>query len=307
MDYSTYCYVAIAMVVPLLVFRKYFSKLVSGGSSTATSKATLIQKLNLSHNAVLLKFQASQPYNLPVGKHFQLSSVVNDQPVQRSYTPVSTNVEKIQFDLLVKVYKPTERFPKGGAFSQYLDSLSKGDTVDMKGPVGRLEYLGNSMFELFRPSNMAPNVAIQPSNPTTIPLLKRTFKHIGMIAGGTGIAPMWQIIKALAEEKSATVKTGNTVQSVDLLYGNQTIDDILLHSDLSNLQEEGILKVKFAVDRTEDPSWKGFVGLIDTEKIKSSLPNPSDETLILVCGPPMMNKAVKESLAQLGYQWIHVF
>lgn len=34
------------------------------------------------------------------------------------------------------------RFPEGGKMSQYLDAMSIGDTIDVRGPSGKLTYLG---------------------------------------------------------------------------------------------------------------------------------------------------------------------
>ena len=34
------------------------------------------------------------------------------------------------------------RFPDGGKMSQYLDSLNVGDTIDIRGPEGKVAYIG---------------------------------------------------------------------------------------------------------------------------------------------------------------------
>lgn len=38
--------------------------------------------------------------------------------------------------------------------------------------------------------------------------------------------------------------------------------------------------------------WSGYKGFVDKTKIAETLPAPSDETLIMVCGPPPMMKAI---------------
>ena len=48
--------------------------------------------------------------------------------------------------------------------SKYLTDMKPGDTIEMKGPIKKYDYHANKKAE------------------------------IGMIAGGTGIAPMWQVI-----------------------------------------------------------------------------------------------------------------
>lgn len=46
-------------------------------------------------------------------------------------------------------------------------------------------------------------------------------KRIGMIAGGTGITSMYQGIRAICEDESDKTK-------IDLIYANNTVQDILL-------------------------------------------------------------------------------
>jgi nitrate reductase (NAD(P)H) len=57
--------------------------------------------------------------------------------------------------------------------SQHLDSLEIGDTIEAKGPLGHVHYLGKGRYTL----DDAPHTA----------------KRISMIAGGTGITPMYQV------------------------------------------------------------------------------------------------------------------
>lgn len=50
--------------------------------------------------------------------------------------------------MLIKIYRPTSKFPEGGLMTQYLETLNLEDTVDMKGPRGKYNYLGNGVFSL---------------------------------------------------------------------------------------------------------------------------------------------------------------
>ena len=75
--------------------------------------------------------------------------------------------------IFLKVYKPNASFPNGGKLSQYLDSLPVGSKIDVAGPVGRIVYKRNGQFEYKLTFGS--------------PLTKKSFKKLGMIAGGTGI------------------------------------------------------------------------------------------------------------------------
>ena len=55
--------------------------------------------------------------------------------------------------------------------SQYLNSLSIGDTVDIRGPAGKVVYLGRGYFRVK-----------DPGKPEEI----RFATDVGLIAGGTG-------------------------------------------------------------------------------------------------------------------------
>lgn len=105
----------------------------------------------------------------------------------------------------LQVYTPNDRFPKGGKMSQMLDALDIGDTIDIKGPVGEIVYLEPGQF-----------------------LIKgkpRNANKLAMLAGGTGITPMYQVIKAVLSDPADT-----TVCS--LIYANQMEEDILLRDEV---------------------------------------------------------------------------
>lgn len=60
-------------------------------------------------------------------------------------------------------------FPEGGKLTQYLENMKIGETIDFRGPSGRLEYVANGTF-LIRPGRKEPPV-------------KTTVKKLNMIAG----------------------------------------------------------------------------------------------------------------------------
>ena len=78
--------------------------------------------------------------------------------------------------------------------SKYLNSLKPGDVVEFKGPVGRNRYLGNGSFGTILEKDGQE--------------VTRTFKNVGMIAGGTGLTPLFQIAKTACNE-SCKLKSPN--------------------------------------------------------------------------------------------------
>ncbi|MFS7907267.1 Nitrate reductase [NADH] [Helianthus anomalus] len=111
----------------------------------------LISKTNVSYDVRLFRFalpSQDQVLGLPVGKHIFVCSTVDDKLCMRAYTPTSTIDEVGYFELLVKIYfKGVEpRFPNGGIMSQYLESLELGSSLEIKGPLGHIEYMGRGHF-----------------------------------------------------------------------------------------------------------------------------------------------------------------
>ena len=64
--------------------------------------------------------------------------------------------------------------------SQHVDELKVGDSINVRGPFGKIHYTGKGVFDL-RGKRMET-------------------KAIGMIAGGTGITPMLQIINEILQD-----------------------------------------------------------------------------------------------------------
>ncbi|KAJ8436856.1 hypothetical protein Cgig2_026180 [Carnegiea gigantea] len=174
--------------------------------------------------------------------------------VIRPYTPISDPDAKGYFDLMIKIYPE-------GKMSQHFAKLKPGDVLEVKGPIEKLRY--------------SPNMK----------------KHIGMIAGGSGITPMLQIVEAI-------VKNPDDNTQVSLVYGNVSQDDILLKQKLDILAaKHPNFKVFYTVDKPSN-NWGGGVGFVSKDMVTKGLPGPGDETLILVCGPPGMMKHISGDKAQ---------
>ena len=140
--------------------------------------------------------------------------------------------------------------------------------------------------------------------------------NVGMIAGGTGITPMLQIIRRVFDEKSTDKKT-----KVSLIFCNQTQDDILLKDELDKIakQHPDRFKVTYVLDKAPE-NWKGHTGYVNAELVKSTLPGAKEEdSIIFVCGPPPMVKSIAGArtmksqgelegvLKELGYDQKNVF
>lgn len=241
----------------------------------------LVEKTSISHDVKKFKFSLpceEQALGLPVGKHIFLCVTIDGKLCMRAYTPTSSVDEVGYFELVVKIYLKgsNPKFPNGGLMTQYLDSVPLGSVIEVKGPLGHIEYTGMGNFTVHG---------------------KRKFgKRLAMIAGGTGITPIYQVIQAI-------LKDHNDDTEMYLVYANRTEEDILLRDELDAWADKcDRLKVWYVVGKTVREAWRYSVGAITESVLREHIPGPSDETLALACGPPpMIQFAVQPSLEKMGY------
>ena len=111
-----------------------------------------------------------------------------------------------------------------------------------------------------------------------------------MIAGGTGITPMLQIIRRIFDHP----KPGDEKTKITLIFANQTKDDILLKDDLDAYAKKfpDRFKVVYALD-TSPKDWQGLTGYVTEEAVQKHLPKPDEkDSVIFVCGPDPMLAAL---------------
>eukprot|EP00475_Leptophrys_vorax_P028120 TRINITY_DN404_c0_g2_i1.p1 TRINITY_DN404_c0_g2~~TRINITY_DN404_c0_g2_i1.p1 ORF type:complete len:307 (-),score=85.93 TRINITY_DN404_c0_g2_i1:581-1501(-) len=254
----------------------------AGPLSPAEFRAFTVRNVQaLSHNTsrIVLDLPADQSLQLSIA-----SCVVIRAPgvgeegkdVIRPYTPVTTNRDLGHFDFVIKKYR-------NGKSSGYVTSLRPGDKLEVKGPFVKIQY--------------SPNWK----------------KHVGMIAGGTGITPMFQVLKEALENPADQAQ-------YTLVFGNTTEGDILLKPELDALAaKHSNFKVHYIVSKPS-ATWTGLTGHINADIIKKYMPDPTDsESIVFVCGPPPMVKAISGdkkgqdqgelagALKDLGYQAANVF
>ncbi|KAM7507671.1 hypothetical protein LguiA_018124 [Lonicera macranthoides] len=242
----------------------------------------LVAKTSLSHDVRLFRFALplkDQVLGLPVGKHIFLCATINDKLCMRAYTPTSSVDEVGYFELLVKIYFKgvNTEFPNGGLMSQYLDTLPLESSIDVKGPLGHIEYTGKGNFMVHGKQKFA--------------------KKLAMIAGGTGITPIYQVMQAILKDPEDDTE-------MNVVYANRTEDDILMKDELDEWAKEyqDRVKVWYVVGNTIREGWKYSVGRINEGIMRKHLPGASDDVLALVCGPsPMIQFAVSPNLEKMGY------
>ncbi|MCJ1388271.1 NADH-cytochrome b5 reductase [Xylographa bjoerkii] len=231
----------------------------------------LKEKTVLSHNVAIYRFNlptSNSILGLPIGQHMSVAANITQpngevKEVVRSYTPISSDENYGYFDLLIKSY-PT------GNISKHMAQMKVGQTLKVKGPKGAMVY--------------TPNLV----------------KRLGMIAGGTGITPMLQIIRAIVRGRPKNGGVDTT--EVDLIFANVNTEDILLKEDLDALaKEDNGFRVHYVLNNPPE-KWDGGVGFVTPDMIKANLPPPGPDMKILICGPPPMVSAMKKATDSLSYE-----
>ncbi|KAK9805636.1 hypothetical protein WJX72_009442 [[Myrmecia] bisecta] len=253
--------VSIAMLLHM-VLRVIYSQRKPFLRADIFQELPLVEKVSVSHNTRRFRFALPhklQIMGLPTGQHITLKAVKADgTQIFKPYTPISDDDQPGFIDFVIKIYPD-------GRMSQHLDGMEVGDKLWFKGPRGRFQYQPN---------------------------MKRA---IGMLAGGTGITPMYQVAVAI-------LKNGSDRTRISLIFANVSPDDILIQGELEALaaKHPDRFKVYYVLNKPPE-GWKGGVGFVSKDHIQQHLPAPDKDVLVVRCGPPLMNKAMKEHLDVLGY------
>lgn len=242
------------------------------------TKATLESKQEVSWDTRVFRFKMQhdeQTLGLPTGQHLlvRLRDPVTREAVIRSYTPISHETQKGYIDVLVKVYFDTEE-RKGGKMSQAMDALPVGHFVDFKGPIGKFQYLGRGQCAVNEK--------------------ERQVKTFVMISGGSGITPIYQIFRAIMQDKEDTTRCV-------VISGNRLEEDILCKQEIDAHSLGNEHKCQLLHTLTQAPDdWQGLRGRISATLLKEHAPY-EEKMMALVCGPEGLEKAVHTALVEQGW------
>nr|POE66096.1 nadh-cytochrome b5 reductase 2 [Quercus suber] len=173
-----------------------------------------------------------------------------EKPVIRPYTPTSDEDQAGYLDFIIKKYP-------NGPMSEHIHNMNPGQQLEMKGPIPKYKWEANK------------------------------HDHIALVAGGTGITPMYQLCRAIFNNPSDNTK-------VSLVFGNISEKDILLRRELEKLENDypNRFRAFYVLDKPEE-SWKGGKGHITKDLLKTVIPGPKDGNVkVFVCGPPGLYKAI---------------
>eukprot|EP01083_Nonionella_stella_P113890 336188_1 len=262
---------------------------------TQYERFKLILKKQYNHDTLQLRFEMvdqshtqhkSLKESVHMGDHYLFKYTdADNKPVIRMYTPIfDGNAGDMAMDVLIKVYEK-------GKMTQHLSKMDIGDTILCRINCGKVCYFevgkirfGDQRMTMFAPYNLNVN-------------------RLNLIAGGSGITPMYQIISNIHLNK----EFDHT--KISFIFANKTEKDILLRDkleEIANTNEN--IKVHYVISRpeTKNENENGFdVGRLNLNICKKYLFPPSNaddlNVVTLLCGPHPMVLAVKQCLTQIGY------
>ncbi len=161
-------------------------------------------------------------------------------------------------------------FRKTGRVTNGLGELSIGDTMGFRGPYGN-----------------------------HFPIEEWKGKNILFIAGGIALPPVRSVIWNILDRHE---DFGN----VTIVYGAKTVADLVYKEELRHWDERPDIKLIQTVDPGgETDDWQGKVGFVPTVLEESKV--KAENTIAVVCGPPIMIKFCLGALGKLGFSDDAVF
>ena len=248
----------------------------SPSSTVATCGATregyhaypLVGEESISSDTKLLRF--ALPTNTPtlglsLPSCLKVRLHVGEATMSKSYSPISLPEQPGFVELLVKGYPPR---PSGhppihghpGGVAAHLNNLTVGGMAELELKAPRVIH--------------------------GAPYSPNRWTELGLVAGGTGIAPLLQMIRSLLGDEAERT-------NISLVFANRHADDILMKGELDALAaaHPTRFRVRYVLSSPPaDGSWSGGSGWITADDLRSPhLPSPRPQqadggVMIMVCG-----------------------
>jgi sulfhydrogenase subunit gamma (sulfur reductase) len=118
-------------------------------------------------------------------------------------------------------------------------------------------------------------------------------RNLVFVAGGIALPPLRSVIWNCLDLR-------DRYREITILYGARTVADLVYKRELEEWAGRGDVRVVVTVDPGgETAEWKGEKGFVP--HVLERLAPPSDGSVAIVCGPPIMIKLSLPVLAKLGF------
>ncbi len=161
-------------------------------------------------------------------------------------------------------------FRQAGRVTSALREMNVGDTIGFRGPYGN-----------------------------TFPIKEWEGKNLVFVAGGIALPPLRCVIWNCLDLR-------DKYKDITIVYGAKTVADLVYKNELKDWDARDDVNLVTTVDPGgETPEWAGKVGFVPTV-VEQAAPS-SDNTIAILCGPPIMIKFTLPALEKLGFKQENVY
>jgi NAD(P)H-flavin reductase len=161
-------------------------------------------------------------------------------------------------------------FRQTGKVTNALANCEEGDIVGFRGPYGNI-----------------------------FPIEKWYSKNLLFITGGIALPPLRSVIWNALDLREK-------FKDISIVYGARSVNDLVYKHELEEWGKRPDIHLYLTVDPGgETPDWKGRVGFVPN--IVKEIKPTADNTIALVCGPPVMIKLTLPILSEHGFKNEAVF
>ena len=177
---------------------------------------TLSEKKYISDDVMYLSFEVENSFSFQAGQFITLKVMKGEEFRLRSYSILNPPSEKGKVDLCIKLVE-------GGFASEVLKKAKKGDSFQVKGPLGHFVFDGDDKN-----------------------------KEIWFMGGGTGVAPLYSMLKEhLADHKPTKFV---------LIFAVKEKKDLFMHEKFQQLDKKYSHFTYIPTLTREE--WSGAVGRV---------------------------------------------
>ncbi|MFC1984498.1 FAD/NAD(P)-binding protein [Chloroflexota bacterium] len=116
-------------------------------------------------------------------------------------------------------------------------------------------------------------------------------KNLVFVGGGIGLAALRSLIWNVMDNRGK-------YKNIDIIYGTRSPADLCFRYDLDAWRKDKTVSIAITVDKG-DKSWTGREGFVP-QILEQAAPSPNN-TVAIVCGPPIMIKFTFPVLEKLGF------
>lgn len=236
-------------------------------------------------NTMVFRFHlhgALQQAGLAVGQYVAIRGELDGEWLQGFYSPLSRPDEEGYVEILCRTDTA------GGQIINFLNVVRPGGECYLKAMGGlRLRFEGSQLVHG-----------------------EQEIKKLSLLAGGTGIAPMIQIVRAYlyhlvgAGAQDGAPLPDPTTSGVRLVYAAEREYDLAFTNTLQSIQYNYSAYFQYYIVLNQPPlGWTEGVGFVNEDTVRRRLFYPYEEEkgqLFVMCGPPVFEVVMGKILTRIG-------